>query len=180
MVKDTIKLNSLNLEELSGIVSIYPWFACARIELCKRMSRLGDVSWDEDKYAGQALFVPDRKRIYLIMKDARKDKIEKPAPSKPAKQVYVIGGDFFSADDYAQARKEEDSIFSTFVNKAIEQNENPVLDNEECTEFYTEELAKIYMEQGYPQKAKQIYSKLSLLFPEKSAYFAGLIEKINK
>ena len=47
-------------------------------------------------------------------------------------------------------------------------------------DFCTEELAKVYLDQGYGEKAKQIYSKLSLLIPEKSVYFADLIEKIDK
>ena len=49
---DTMSLDSLNLEELSGVVSIYPWFAGARVELCRRMAQIGgEESWGEDKYA---------------------------------------------------------------------------------------------------------------------------------
>ena len=48
------------------------------------------------------------------------------------------------------------------------------------TDFCTETLAQIYADQGYPEQARQIYSRLSLRFPEKSAYFAALIEKLKK
>ena len=47
-------------------------------------------------------------------------------------------------------------------------------------QFYTETLAGIYVEQGYLAEAKKIYSKLSLRYPEKSIYFANLIDEINK
>ena len=43
----------------------------------------------------------------------------------------------------------------------------------------TETLAQIYAEQGYPERAKVIYSKLSLRYPEKNTYFAALIRKLD-
>ena len=46
--------------------------------------------------------------------------------------------------------------------------------------FYTETLAGIYLEQGYSQEAIDIYSQLILRYPEKSVYFAALIDEINK
>jgi hypothetical protein len=51
---------------------------------------------------------------------------------------------------------------------------------EENEDFYTETYASICLKQGNASKAIKIYEKLSLKFPEKSRYFAGLIEKINK
>ena len=46
-------------------------------------------------------------------------------------------------------------------------------------EFVTETLAQIYASQGYFSQAKEIYEKLILAYPEKSAYFAALIEKLK-
>lgn len=50
----------------------------------------------------------------------------------------------------------------------------------EPDDILTETLASIYAQQGNYQKAISIYQKLSLKFPEKSRYFAALIEELKK
>lgn len=46
--------------------------------------------------------------------------------------------------------------------------------------FVSETLAKIYHQQKKYTLAIQTYEQLSLVYPEKSAYFATLIDKIEK
>jgi hypothetical protein len=43
----------------------------------------------------------------------------------------------------------------------------------------TEAMAEVWIKQGHPEKAAEIYRKLSLLNPSKSSYFAVLIEKLK-
>lgn len=50
---------------------------------------------------------------------------------------------------------------------------------EEDPNIVSETLAGIYAQQGCVEKAVQMYEILKLHFPEKSCYFAALIEKLN-
>ena len=184
MVTDCIDITTLNLGELSGVVSLYPWYAGARMELCRRMATLGEEAWDSSKYADHALYIPSRRLVFAQMEKSRKAQAaaleqataQKP---KPARQIFVIGGDYFSQEDYDSVRKEDDNIFASFAGKA---SKAPVQSeyHDDFTDFCTESLAKVYAEQGYPDKAIEIYSKLSLRYPEKSIYFASLIEEIER
>ncbi|MFR9619873.1 MAG: hypothetical protein SNH63_01485 [Rikenellaceae bacterium] len=51
-------------------------------------------------------------------------------------------------------------------------------DSDPKDEFVSEELARIYLKQGLYAEAKEIYSKLSLQYSEKSIYFADLTERL--
>ena len=199
MVNGTIDLKALNLDELDGVVTLYPWFGGARKELCRRMSELGEGAWSDERFADAALYIGSRRIIADLARRGRQtdysDKdikellgryMEQPADNRPAPQqerrIIVVGGDYFSQAQYERVRQDGDNVFSTFAARAREENpeESAVPEDEgSFTDFCTETLAQIYEEQGYYAQAKEIYSKLSLRYPEKSVYFAALIEKLN-
>ena len=191
-----IDLKKLNLDELVGVVNFYPWFGGARKELCERMSRMGGGGWGEAQYADAAMYIASRSKLSDLMRASRSrdwtdTDVEKLIKSyiaedtavseEPAAQrkVHVVGGDYFSQAEYDKVRRTDDNVFSRYAAKAKQEKS---YDLQEETEFdlYTETLAQIYLEQGYPEQARSIYSKLILANPEKNAYFAALISKIDE
>ena len=65
-----IDIHHINLDELVGVVNLYPWYSGARLELCRRMARMGDA-WDEDQYAPEALYLPRRSILVSLLKRSR-------------------------------------------------------------------------------------------------------------
>jgi hypothetical protein len=98
-----------------------------------------------------------------------------------ARPVRVVGGDYFTQSQYDNIRNSGDNVFADFAAKikseASERNSDANMPDDY---FCTETLASIYAEQGYYDEAKRIYSKLILAYPEKNAYFASQIEKLEK
>ena len=190
-----IDIHTLTLDELAGVVNLYPWYGAARVELCRRMLAMGE-DWGEEEYAAQALYVPDRGKLAVFVRRGHtvdcsdKDlrallssymETETPAVQEDAHPVRVVGGDYFSQAQYDNVRRSGDNIFTRFAGKP---REGASADQEATSEmaerFATETLARIFQEQGRLEEARRIYSRLLLEIPEKSAYFATLIDNLDK
>ena len=211
-------LKSLTMDELTGVINIYPWCGAARRELCERMSKVGGNEWGKERYAEAAMYISSRSIVSDIARSTRKEDysdkdvgsllqrlIAPPAPTpepepEPApapadktavrrtlppvpapyrRTVKVAGGDFFSSDQYEEVRIEEDNYFSKYKVERSDESDGRKWEDPEVG-FCTETLAWIYASQGYLAEAKKIYSRLMLRYPEKIAYFATLIEKLDE
>ena len=191
----TIDIHAITLDELVGVVNLYPWYGAARVEMCRRMSAMGD--WGEDQFSAEALYVADRSKLSSLLRgtQAKADYADKDVQAllaaylEPAQsaaesgtehQVHVVGGDYFSQAQYDDAARAQDNIFSRFAFKAskpegeVEGETSDIADR-----FATETLARIFAEQGRTEEARRIYSRLVLDIPEKSAYFASLIDNLE-
>ena len=92
------------------------------------------------------------------------------------RQIYVVGGDYFMPEELKNVQNKDISSLGTA---------HAASDAEDSSEFtdeayYTETLARIYAEQELYDRANEVYEKLILLYPEKSAYFAALKNDIKK
>ena len=159
---------------------------------------MGGDLWGVAQYADAAMYVGAREKLASMVRssvntnwsDSDVEQILKSYISDPQpvceenvvpeqRRVHVVGGDFFTQADYDQVRRVDDNVFSRYAAKA---KQDKSYEDEPAVQFdiYTETLAQIYAEQGYYEQAKGIYSKLILAYPEKSAYFAALIQKLNE
>ena len=117
--------------------------------------------------------------VESLLKSYISEKDEQESQDRQQRKIHVVGGDYFSQDDYDRVRKSDDGVFSRYAAKARQEKSYEEIKETEF-DLYTETLAQIYLEQGYPEQAKSIYSKLLLANPEKNAYFAALIRKIEE
>ena len=137
--------------QLAEIVAFWPWFTTARVLLAR-------VRGAVDPCLEAAMLFRPTAGMWL----------ESPV-----------------ADDFC--RHSNDEIIDTFLQKGeyriVPQEDMPETDlaagEVEDDDFVSEELAEIYLAQGLLKHARETYLKLSLLYPEKSVYFAEIIERIS-
>ena len=93
-----------------------------------------------------------------------------------------MGGDYFGQADFERLEKEGFSVATpVFGARAGSRDYAPAVSEEVDREgrVVSETLAAIYLQQEMYDRARDIYEKLILLYPEKSAYFATLIEEVK-
>ena len=135
-----------------------------------------------------------------VQTEAAEPTIDLETVHKP--RVVVVGGDFFTKEDLRTISPEEDmelklrtSPYYRPANEEVEkkQEESAAIPaakkssmmtedgkvNFDDLAFCTETLGHIYAQQGFYDKAIEVFSKLILLYPQKSAYFAALVNDLK-
>ncbi len=101
--------------------------------------------------------------------EAEKNKKKADSAQKPRTKAEII-------DTFIKNEPSISTPKNTFYNP-VDYAKRSVVDEENIV---SETLANIYLNQGHYEKAIHIYGKLILKFPEKSSYFASLIEKAKE
>ena len=187
MVEHNTNLNTLTINQLENIVDEYPWFAVARKKFYAKMVLMGD-EYREAATKKCALYFHSRAALPLFVRQEQERITDKPKEQESQTEFqrrgyFIVGGDYFSQSEVDSMDDGKTPTFKDFLyndnqeDVKIDYSTSNKLQNEEL--LITETLAEIYAEQGYLKQANEIYSKLILLYPEKSAYFASLIDEIK-
>lgn len=168
--------------QLYDIVQAYPWFTLGRYMQMRSLRDSDPAGYRRAlRRADVRLFVHPWPRLLL----------DDPAVAAPDYDPYGATSD----DGYTDpVRPDTEAVIDEFLENmgAGERIVPPPIGTEMYTEedisaasiaeddgIATETLAEIYLAQGLPDRAIEIYSKLSLKYPEKSVYFADLIARVQ-
>ena len=190
-----ININELPIADLEKLVTEYPWFAYARRVLLHKMAAGGREHLEvylkkcsayvpslRDVYCKVVEVEPEDELTVIDFEEINRDITDIKSQESP--KYIILGGDYFTKEDLASLGEEQSFSIGKLgsLDNSQESDIEPVVKSEGVEEldgFYTETLAAIYAEQGYYEEAMKVYSKLILLYPEKSAYFATLVSKVK-
>lgn len=145
-------LAALDESQLEQLLSLYPWFTAAR--MCRQsLSAKPDplLGWfAADRHLPEAEAPIDVEALLHLSSEDLIDRFLK------EKELRIVA--------------EEGEVTEEIVTEASLEDEDDLV---------SEDLAEVYLRQGLKEEALAIYRRLCLLNPEKSVYFAEIIQRIE-
>ncbi len=201
------KITAEDVSSLQDLVQKYPYFQVAYALLAKGSHDQDHVTVKQAIQLA-AIHATDRNHLKALLDDAPPFSIPISAPQKAQapeeKRESVDDYDFINGYINAIRQKEERPItkqkslaqlhvIQDFMQKDVHFKPQPLPEvpdedfqrdlTQESTVFHddlvTENLAQVLVKQGKFARASDIYAQLLLKFPEKKAYFAGLITELK-
>ncbi len=186
--------SSPNTVELRELCLKYPFFQSAHILLLLAQNQ-EDSIFTGDHLAKTAIYAGDRGQLYQRINEKQAQvPVDETQSEIPVSGAYDIETTFTDKKPKAiNVNQDKKLLTNQIIDKFLQ--EKPSIQKpkaefysapkkaaeslDDSTGFATETLAKIYIRQKNYVKALKIYQQLSLQNPEKSNYFAPLIESLK-
>ena len=197
--KDLIKylqnpaaISQADIYDVEQLYEQYPYCSAIAILYLKALADREDLKFN-NKLKKIALSVYSRERLQDIIylkpeKEQPKKTLTSAKTTEPRFTPYSIEDipttgetNLFKGQSLIDKFIESNPKISPIGNEPESHTNVPIIPDTDISEsIFTESLAKIYIKQKQYDKAKRIFEKLNLKFPEKNRYFADQIEKIDK
>lgn len=182
-------LNQETLPEIKKLTEQFPWFQAAWLLYLKNLKLITHSDFHSELKKAAPL-IADRKQLYWLLHPETamiSGKFSYENQSRVSSQ-YLMGdleptdsGDNL-IDKFLSTKPGKIKVGKHVPEDSPENSDNEIIAKSvtETDELITETLAMIYYDQKKYDKAIEAFQKLSLKYPEKSVYFAGRIEEIEK
>lgn len=179
-------ISQADIYDVEQLYEQYPYCSAIAILYLKALADREDLKFN-NKLKKIALSVYSRERLHEIIylqAEKQTDKhTEEPRFTPYSIEDIPTNNDtnLFKGQSLIDKFIESNPKISPIGNEPETHKNVPIIPETDISEsIFTESLAKIYIRQKQYDKAKRIFEKLNLKFPEKSSYFADQIEKIDK
>ena len=178
-------ISQADIYDVEKLYEQYPYCSAIAILYLKALADREDLKFN-NKLKKIALSVYSRERLHDII--TLKPEKEEPRAAEPKFTPYSLEDiptasdtKLFKGQSLIDKFIESNPKISPITSGPEEHTNVPTIPETDISEsIFTESLAKIYIRQKQYDKAKRIFEKLNLKFPEKNRYFADQIEKIDK
>lgn len=179
-------ISQAGLYDVEQLYEQYPYCSAIAILYIKALADREDLKFN-NKLKKIALSVYSRERLHEIIYLQAEKQTDKHT-EEPKFTPYSIEDiptdndtNLFKGQSLIDKFIESNPKISPIGNEPETHKNVPIIPETDISEsIFTESLAKIYIRQKQYDKAKRIFEKLNLKFPEKNRYFADQIEKIDK
>lgn len=190
-------LQACTEKDIANYVNQYPFSNAAQLLLLKKMQLSGDANYESQLKITQRFF-PNSAWLNFLLSDSAPALVEEITYEpyhtidyfasqgikirEEANPTDKFGQQLKSFTDWLKVMKrlpvkDLSKHIETKDEKKVEQMAGASLADREVV---TESMAEVWEKQGNIARAIEVYKKLSLLEPSKSAYFASKIDQLNK
>ncbi len=181
-------IDQIDPAQLKAVVLDAPYCQPARMLYAKALMMIKDPGFEQQVNRATAI-APDRRSFRAFLSGREQPDIPetKVRSEGHAAAIYAAGENNPDKDQHKTKIASQQAIIDEFLKKnpRIEAKRRDVPEGEMAPEslknhpdLISETLAVVLAKQGQNKRAKEIYEKLSLKFPEKSSYFAKKLESI--